>query len=536
MLASYKKYFSHHFHFSHYFVIGFFLLFFILGCFLFNDYGISFDEPLHRFHGIVSTNYIFEKLMPSQVISGLVPLHQFFNKYYGVAFDTPAYMLELLFNINSETVAIYYFKHFLTFLVFFLGTIYFYKIIYTVYKDWRLGLLGTLFLIISPRIFAESFYNNKDIVLLAVCIISFYYLLQFLEKKTYLSACLYALTAALAVGIRIPAIILPAIGLLFYFVEVYCHRKNVTRHILIGASFIISFVVFTIAFWPVLWEHPWSDFKAAYDTMARFAWPGSVFYFGKLIEGTAIPWHYIPVWIAITTPIFYSLLFISGVIATFISLIKKIKIRHYDSELRLGLISILLFFIPLGIVIFLHSVLYDGWRQMYFLYGPFLLLAIIGFVTLSRLLTHHRRFPYGKNILIGLTVVSLLITGTWMVRNHPFENVYFNFLVRNPNKTFELDYWGLSYRQAWEYLKDTPGQLVVSVHEFPGVENIFFLTPEDRTRITLTEPENADYIMTHYKYQQGSCLYSDPIKIFYAGRAAILGIYKGHQTCKSISI
>ncbi len=529
----YKKYLTNSSIYFRHIVIGFFLLFFVVGSLVFNDYGVSFDEPLQRFHGIVSTNYLFERFLPSRAIAGIVPLHQFFNQYYGVAFDTPAYLLEVLFNIDSGTVTMYYFKHFLTFLVFFIGVIYFYKIIYKVYKNWRLGLLGSLFLILSPRIFAESFYNNKDIILLAACIISIYYLLQFLEKKTYLSALAFAISSAFAVAVRIPAIIIPVVGLLFYGIEMIVSKKNYTRQLITGVMFIIIFIIFTIFFWPVLWEHPWLNFKAAYNTMAHFQWPGSVFYFGKPIQSTNIPWHYIPVWIGVTTPIFYSLLFISGLVATLILLVKKIRIREYSTELRLALISTSLFFAPLVSVILLHSVLYDGWRQMYFIYGPFLLLAIIGFISMYRLVANYHF--YGRHILISLVVVSLGVTSVWMIHNHPFQNVYFNFLVRNPNETFELDYWGLSYRQAWEYLKDTPGQLVVSVNQPPGIENIFFLAPEDRARIMLTNSGKADYIMTNYRNQQKNCMYNNPIKIIYSGRAAIMGIYKGPQTCKPLA-
>ena len=36
------------------------------------------------------------------------------------------------------------------------------------FSDWRIGLLSALFLVLTPRFFAESFYNSKDIVFMAV--------------------------------------------------------------------------------------------------------------------------------------------------------------------------------------------------------------------------------------------------------------------------------------------------------------------------------------------------------------------------------
>ena len=40
-----------------------------------------------------------------------------------------------------------------------------------------------------------------------------------------------------------------------------------------------------------------------------------------------------------------------------------------------------------------------------------------------------------------------------MYLNHPFQNVYFNLLAeKNFNKSFEMDYWGISNKVALEYI------------------------------------------------------------------------------------
>ena len=37
-----------------------------------------------------------------------------------------------------------------------------------------------------------------------------------------------------------------------------------------------------------------------------------------------------------------------------------------------------------------------------------------------------------------------------MIRDHPYQNVYFNLLAGSDKRhRFELDYWGLSYKEAW---------------------------------------------------------------------------------------
>ena len=61
-----------------------------------------------------------------------------------------------------------------------------------------------------------------------------------------------------------------------------------------------------------------------------------------------------------------------------------------------------------------------------------------------------------KVVISILLIVSFAGTGFTMIKSHPFEDVYFNILLSKKDqylrKTFELDYWGTSYKQALEYI------------------------------------------------------------------------------------
>ena len=46
-----------------------------------------------------------------------------------------------------------------------------------------MAFIGTTFLLLSPRIFADSFYNNKDIIFLSFFIINIYTAINFFEKQ-----------------------------------------------------------------------------------------------------------------------------------------------------------------------------------------------------------------------------------------------------------------------------------------------------------------------------------------------------------------
>ena len=109
-----------------------------------------------------------------------------------------------------------------------------------------------------------------------------------------------------------------------------------------------------------------------------------------------------------------------------------------------------LFVGPLLAVIGLHSVLYDGWRQLYFVYPAFLLLAVRGWVAVVR---WHLHRPWWPRALYVSTALCLLGTASQMVRDHPLQNVYFNLLAEPAvDQRFELDYWGVGYRKDLEYI------------------------------------------------------------------------------------
>ena len=94
------------------------------------------------------------------------------------------YIIQLLFsNISDKVLA----HHFTVFFLFFLALILFFKTIKLVFEDEKLALLGVLILYLSPRIFADSFFNSKDIVFLSGMLICFYTLIQFFIKQNFTS-------------------------------------------------------------------------------------------------------------------------------------------------------------------------------------------------------------------------------------------------------------------------------------------------------------------------------------------------------------
>ena len=109
------------------FTFLFFSTFFLIGIFLFSDYGISIDEDETRIYGFISLKSIFEIFSPEYVanINEVIDEHKYELPNYdievptsGVAFDLPMAFLELIFQIKDSRQH-YLLRHLFNFLFFF---------------------------------------------------------------------------------------------------------------------------------------------------------------------------------------------------------------------------------------------------------------------------------------------------------------------------------------------------------------------------------------------------------------------------------
>ena len=190
--------------------IIFFLVLFLVGLLIHKDYGISIDEAFHRMMGFYWLNYVLDFFpnseLKKEVYNILINIREAHlnldhltpnNFIYGVFFDIPAGLIETILNIN-EPKKIYFFRHFLNFLVFFISLIYFYKILSERFSEKKWAFLGTTFLILSPRIFSNSFYNPKDLIFMSLIVISLFYYFKFLKISNFKNSFLFGFFIAIA--------------------------------------------------------------------------------------------------------------------------------------------------------------------------------------------------------------------------------------------------------------------------------------------------------------------------------------------------
>ncbi len=518
----------------------FFLVYFIIGISVYKDYGVSWDEPMHRQIAMVTAKHLASIFLPdyqSKDFTSLPALAEYSAKQYGVIFDLPMYVAEVFLGYKSTMPEIYYLRHLGTFLLFYISVVFFFLIVINRFGSWLLGLAGCLFLILSPRIFADSFYG-KDVVFLSLMIISIYFFMRYLASKTFINSILFSLASALMVDQRITGIYIPFLAVFITIIDIAKTKHpfhNFFRKIFPLFIYLGSFLIFMVVFWPYLWDDPVRNFINSFNVMNRFPITYDIFYRGIFIKSTQVPWHYIPFWIMITTPLIYIFFFFLGSFW----IIKRIignGIRFYtNNNERQDFLFLLLFAMPLIAVIILHSALYDAWRHMYFIYAPFLLIAMTGFEKVFSIMKKSRtgRELCATAFIAAVIAFNIVTTSYYMIRNHPFQNVYFNILAgSNTGQLFELDYWGLSFRQGLEYIvkndKRPVMKLAVNVPPPICMNNAIFLDKQDRSRLNFVHINQADYFLTNYRYHPEEYPLNQEVFTIVVDNQKIMSVFKLH--------
>ncbi len=472
----------------------------VTGFSLYRDYGISWDEPVQRGYGEMVYNYLAE---------GDETLLADRHRVYGPVFETLLYSVERGLGLEDMR-GIYLMRHLLTFLMFALGAVFFFLLSARILKDWKMGLLGGMLLVLSPRIFSHAFYNSKDIPFMAMFVVCIYTLLLHLDGKSVWTSLLHGACCAILVDIRIGGVLVPLITLAFFFHEVSAKKRaGAGRSALNFGVFCGAVVPLTILLWPTLWSHPVANFTSALGAMRKFTWTATVLFMGEKIWSTDLPPYYTAVWILITTPVMYIILCIAGIPAALMSLAGKGAARAVAR--RDALLVLVWLFLPLVSLILSGAVLYDTWRHTFFVYPAMLLLALMGLARASGL-SRLRPGSALARILVAvpyaLLIINMFGAAAFIARSHPHQNVYFNSFVGGPKGAageYEMDYWGLSYRRLLESLLAEDGRDAIGVHSLnePGYYNSFLLPADERGRLKYTEhPADADYYITNFRWER----------------------------------
>jgi len=495
-----------------------FLVALAIGLSIYQDYGVSWDEPIQRGMGRVSYNYVFNN-DPS--------LLQFNERSHGVAFELPLIILEKRMHITDQR-DIYLMRHLVTHLFFLVSVFFGYILCLRLFKDQFLACLGFVLLAFNPRIYAHSFFNTKDIPFLSAVIILFAITQIAFEKNKRGWYILMAVACAYATSIRVMGILFAACISLFFIADIInaIRRKEKTGKA--TGNFLLFITVFCgilYATWPILWTRPVFHFKEEFQALSHIYWSGFVLLNGVNYPGDTLPWFYVPEWFSITMPVLWLFAGLTGFTWLLVSFFKKPGTYFENTPQRNFIMYAICFSVPVIAVIALHSILYDDWRHVYFIYPSFVMLILFA---LQKIATGYKR-----KIVIVLCILQIGVTSVFMVRNHPFEHIYFNQLVSHKKEFlrthFDLDYWGCSDMQSLEYIlaHDNADSIKVWRSLDPVGNNLGMIPATSRKRIILVDSsDHPAYFITNFRNHPGDYPYTNICFEMKVLNSTILRVYK----------
>jgi len=418
----------------------------------FTDYGITWDEDVHNYYGILVLNYYLS------VFTDLRATHwqDLFN--YGGAFDMMAAIVNHVSPFDT-----YETRHLLNGLVGVLGLVGVWRLGRALGGP-RVGFLAALFLALTPNYYGQMFNNPKDVPFAAGMVWALYYLVRLapeLPRPRWSLLLKLGLAIGMALGIRVGGLLLLGyLGVLLALSGTW--RALVERRTSIVITdglrslFLVMLPVTLIAyavmllFWPFAQLDPINNPLQALANFSHQGFPWKTLFAGEYWPATDLPWAYLPVHVVLALPeLMLVLLAIAPVAAVLV-------IRKRGAERGTALAYVIVGFailFPIGYAIAIKAVLFDGMRHFIFVLPP---IAALAAAMMDRALEWLERLSFRRWAYAALGLYGMAHVGI-MASLHPDEYVYYNAFiggVEGADGLFKTDYWANSYAEAVNGLEE----------------------------------------------------------------------------------
>ncbi|WP_308947992.1 ArnT family glycosyltransferase [Thalassobacterium maritimum] len=353
----------------------------------------------------------------------------------------------------------------------------------------RAGFWALLFLATLPRYYGHMFFNPKDIPLAGTYAFGVWALVALfseLPKVSRWSVVWVGLAAGLAMSTRIAGfLILVYLGL---FVALYLLILSIKRFrgwsvlsrdllnwALRGAVAGLLAFALLFVFWPTIHVNPFASVGNSVSQVQSFGWSGMVLMDGLFWEAQDLPIYYLPYWFFRTTPEYLLLLMGGGLLLGLMRIYSCVRQREWPEPASFLPLVVLAFsgLFPIVYIIAKDPVLYDGLRHILFTLPPLLAMAALCFEWCLRWGERQGRRMVPFVLQVG-GALAVLIVAIQMWQLHPYQYTYFNPLAGGLAGAYnhdETDYWGLSHKEAGEWLNayaatlDPDGAEVFKVHQ-----------------------------------------------------------------------
>lgn len=413
----------------------------------FQDYGISWDEPVQQNYG---------KMLLAFYQSGFEDQRAFsyINLYYYGGLDWIFAGIQQISPFD-----IWQTRHLLG------GWI----ALFGLYLTWQLakkwggvicGLVAILLMATLPVYVGHGFINPKDLplaVAMTALLAAICWCLSQWPKPNGLSVLFLGVSLGVTLGIRIGggiAFFYLAIPVLFVFGRDWrlgfgANAKNfLTFVIRLVPALPLAYLVM-VFLWPwaaLSWDNPLD----ALVMFGQFPFRHDMLFEGRLVRTDDLPGNYLFEFLLVTLPPMWLIGISLLPIVWFLRLRQRKALLVVDNEALVWLAITMAVIVPLAYFWLARPVAYNGLRHFLFLLPPLAVLIAWAYATCFRWASSRTEMP-----LIVAFVVGLFLPIYDMARLHPYTYVYFNSLtggLKGAHQRFELDYWATSMRESLELL------------------------------------------------------------------------------------
>jgi len=497
---------------------------FMLGYFTVRDYGMTWDEPFRFSGGDAKLNY-YQSLFSGETVEPLK------DSYPGL-FDLPLAIVHEQFpdwGTRSQK------GHVWSLCFGLLGLLSVWRLTARIGGE-RAGFWALLLLATLPRYYGHMFFNPKDIPLAATYTIGLWALVELfsrLPRPDWKPVICIGLAAGMAMSCRIAGfLILCYLGL---FVALFLLLRLLSKDLTLpqlpkeigywvvrgGVAGLLGFTILAI-FWPTLHQNPFASVGASMETVQSYGWGGFVLMDGNFWEAQDLPFYYVPYWLLFTLPEHIMLFLAIGLGGGAFRSCGLARVRAWARLLPLMTPGVVVFAaaFPLLYIVSKDPVLYDGMRHILFTLPPLVATSALAFEWCLRGVTSRCSSRAALILQMGLGV-AVLITVAEMILLHPYQYVYFNQVSGGLPAAYardETDYWGLSHKEAGDWLNEyveqiaPAGERVFKVHQ--RYTRSMLKEALDPNRFEMWQPrEGADFFVSitrfnlHSSYPEAKLLH-----------------------------
>ena len=271
-------------------------LFLIAALAIVDDYGVSWETPGQRSVAINTLNYV---LHDDQTLLQIEA-----DRFYGTAFAAPLLLLTERVLGLEDPRHVYLARHVLTHLFFLIGGFCCYLLALRLSGDRLVALLVMLLFLLSPRLYAHSFFNSKDPVLASAFVMTLLFASRAFDKDSLGAYRQCGAMAGLLVNLRIMGVVLFAVVLVFMAWAWFRAEGTATRRravATIGVFALWGGLVLFISL-PYLWGDPVGRLAEYWTALANHPHIPLELFRGEMFFTAALPWDYLPRWFAISQP------------------------------------------------------------------------------------------------------------------------------------------------------------------------------------------------------------------------------------------